>query len=461
MFPGDSSVVIHEEGWGCEHGFSSDLCTPWRVPGAWRSWGPSLGLSTRLPQPAAHRTPHRAPGPAAALGAFISLWGRSRAASQRRSRQRPNGPGGTRGAVLAERCCGHRQPPHLSLRAVPAGQEKAADPDPTPGPAGPRLRDPNRVPSAGPDPAPPPPGRSQSAAAAASGARAPCRSRSAMAEVSAEPPPGSRRARGRSRPGGDTGSPELRLPGAARARPPAAARGWGGAGRRGGGPWAQGRRGPGRQRAEGRGPGPGPGRGQRRGRAREGAPGREPAGKPGRAVPARGPRGLTRGKGLRARGCGTSGGKGRAERPGGRADREPRVGAQQSPVAVWDRRSRGQGSGAVGRGSQRLSGEGRPEQWGSAEVRMLGMGESWGKCREGLVWVARMVLNALPGGQKARGAGWGLPAVSPVATSCLSWCLVLKCFCRRSVTLRAGAAFAHRVLAVSLKYPWPVVMGLL
>lgn len=43
--------MIHAEGRGCQHGFSSDLCGPQCVPVAWKSWGPSLGHPTACPDP--------------------------------------------------------------------------------------------------------------------------------------------------------------------------------------------------------------------------------------------------------------------------------------------------------------------------------------------------------------------------------------------------------------------------
>lgn len=112
------------------------------------------------------------------------------------------------------------------------------------------------------------------------------------------------------------------------------------------------------------------------------------------------------GKGLRAGGCGR---RGRAERPGGRAGWELRGCGPAEPDSGVRSLEPGQGCGAVERGSQRLSNEGRPEQSGSTEVRILGVAQGWGMCREWLVWGARMVLTTLCRSQKARGTRWDSP----------------------------------------------------
>lgn len=229
--------MIHEEGWGCEHGFSSDLCDPQCIPGGslYPVWPGGAGDHPwAFPPPA----PPEGPGTGARDRPLICLGRRSRgihflaglemrgltAAAPERLRQGPNSPAATWGALLRAPAASTPLPslrtaPEGRLRAVPAGWDKTppaqspnSNPAPTPGPEPEPLRRPGPAPSR----------HSQSAAAAASGARAPCRSLSAMAEVSAEPLPGSRRAWGRSRPGGDTKSPEPRLPGAAQGRRPAA-----------------------------------------------------------------------------------------------------------------------------------------------------------------------------------------------------------------------------------------------
>lgn len=133
--------MIHAEGRGCQHGFSSDLFGPRCVPVAWRSWGPSLSLPTACPDP---RDPARDTGPGP--GGFISLRGSVgleprglTAAAPGRLRQRPkSGPAGPRGSLHC--------PPSVPLpraisgryrrggtRAPPRPEPSGPSPAPTPG----------------------------------------------------------------------------------------------------------------------------------------------------------------------------------------------------------------------------------------------------------------------------------------------------------------------------------------